>query len=199
MPPRKKTDPKLKAEDQIVYDPDQALSIPVNPDLTFTPEEDAEDLEAIRNAPGDTVSLEEVEAELNLTPPEVNDIPQEPEALHLEPLDLEDLIDDNNRVRMALNAFPVDIGEQTKSRLYVIAVPGEEGTFAAVWFENSPTGPQQAVPVRRISNWEDHSFVTEDGQSFVYTTSKGCKTCGNQLYTYRPWGGHVRVTQMSRR
>lgn len=197
MPPRKKaaSAPRKKTE-QIVHEPAQELSTPVSPDLlidpdpTFTPEEDAEDLDAVKNATGDTISLEEVEAELNSTSSETQ---------YLEPLELEDLVDDNNRVRMAANLFPLDVGEDTKVRLYMAAVPGEEDTLAVVWFKNTPTGPQQAVPVRRVTSRTDNGFTTEDGQSYAYTTSKGCKTCGNPLYTYRPWGGHVRTTQMSNR
>lgn len=207
MPPRKKAAAAPKQDEELVNevpttgDPTKDLSPEefgkqlksgeleatpesiIDPNPEFTPKEDAEDLEAAENATGDTVPLAEVEAELQ----------------HLEPLELEDLVDDNNRVRMAANLFPLDIGEDTKVRLYMIAVPGEEDTLAVVWFKNTPTGPQQAVPVRRITSQTENGFTTEDGETYSYTTSKGCKTCGNPLFTYRPWGGHVRVTQMSTR
>lgn len=183
MPPRKKTEPKPKAEDQVIDNtPKSEFSEPVNPGITDEGEFRGPEM-------GEPI-LDEVNGFSEPDP--------EPDPVNLEPLELEDLVDDSNRVRMALNTFPVDIGEDTKARLYIMAVPGEEGTFAATWFKNSPTGPVQAVPVRRISNWNDNSFNTEDGQSFTYTTSAGCKTCGNRLVTYRPWGGHVRVTLMSR-
>jgi len=180
MPPRKKTQSKPTVAEEITTQP-QPDDFPVS-------ESDTPDEGEFRGPEmvGEPI-LDEVQ---NFS---------EPEPVHLEPLELEDLVDDINRVRMAFNDFPLDIGEDTKVRMYIMAVPGEEGTLAATWFKNSPTGPVQAVPVRRISNWNDNSFTTEDGQSYTYTRSAGCRTCGNRLVTYRPWGGHVRVTMMSRR
>jgi hypothetical protein len=196
MPPRKKTQAKPTAAEEIITQP-QPDDFPVSePSQTEEPVTDPESVK-LSAPPGD---VPEPSKDLKEKVQNLQARVEEAEAAeHLEPLDLEDLVDDSNRVRMAFNDFPLDIGEDTKVRVYIMAVPGEEGTLAATWFKNSPTGPVQAVPVRRISNWYDNSFITEDGESYTYTRSDGCRTCGNRLVTYRPWGGHVRVTLMSRR
>lgn len=123
-----------------------------------------------------------------------------PDLADREPLTLDDLVD-GNRVRVAVNVFPVRVDGKDKCRLVVARVPGEDGVEAVAWWRNSQHGPQLQAGVQRLrSRYTDSDrrtvLVTADGGVHVYERDPGCTTCGNRLANWRPWPHWVRVVQV---
>jgi hypothetical protein len=135
----------------------------------------------------------------------VTEVKSPPAPRRLESLTLDDLVGDDDRVRMHVNTFPVTVDGVKKCRLMLIGVPGEEGTLAAVWWVNSSGGPVMiSGPPRRVTERSRDTesrtdmFTTEDGEEHTYSPTGGCSTCGNRLANWRPWSPPVRMVQMAR-
>lgn len=116
----------------------------------------------------------------------------------LERLELDDLVFDDGKVKARLNLFPVTLDGEKEIRLYIVKVPGEEDTDAAVWFRNTQYGVEQVHPVMRVISRTNESFSLEDGTSHTFKRGGGCG-CGNKLKHWKAWnGGHIRIIQAAR-
>lgn len=130
--------------------------------------------------------------------------PVEPRDFHLEPLELADLVEGDNRVRIVLNTFPVVVNGEDLCRLMLVQVPGESGTLAVVWWKNFSRGPRQMAPIARVASRSKDSetgqniVTTTDGDQIRYHRSTGCTTCGNRLAHWRPWKAPVRMVQVAK-
>lgn len=182
MPPRKRTEPKPKPEEK---------------DEFRGPEADLVILDEV--AEWDAAEKTEADPEPESEPNPVSEPePEETTDRTLEPLEIGDLVFDDGKVRALRSLFPLTIDDRKEQRLYIVEVPGEDGTLAAVWYTNTQDGPMLAIPVSRLVHFDDSSFTTMDGRTFAYSRSSGCG-CGNKLKHWRPWEGWVRVVQMARR
>lgn len=188
MPPRKKTEPKPKDEELTPQEFDERL-------------EDGEAVELVSEDEGPVKVADFVEAPDDSDNEWYSDPEPEPpvaEVKTLEPLEVNDLVFDDGKVRALRSLFPVTVDDRAEQRLYVVEVPGEDGTLAIVWYTNTQDGPVLVIPVTRLRAFDEGTFTTVDGRSYSYHRSSGCG-CGNRLKYWRPWEGWVRVVQLARR
>jgi hypothetical protein len=121
------------------------------------------------------------------------------------PLTIEDLVHDDNRVRVQLNAFPMVYDGKDLVRVIIAEIPGEPDTLAVAWWKQTVRGPELQDGVKRVSSsvYDPDSGVTtlttEDGGTHTYRRSTSCPTCGNRLSNWRPWKPPVRIVQVARR
>jgi hypothetical protein len=121
------------------------------------------------------------------------------------PLSIEDLVHDDNRVRVQLNAFPMVYDGKDLVRVIIAEIPGEPDTLAVAWWKQTVRGPELQDGVKRVSSsvYDPDSGVTtlatEDGGTHTYRRSTSCPTCGNRLSNWRPWKPPVRIVQVARR
>jgi hypothetical protein len=121
------------------------------------------------------------------------------------PLTIEDLVHDDNRVRVQLNAFPMVYDGKDLVRVIVAEIPGEPDALAVAWWKQTVRGPELQDGVKRVSSsvYDSDSGVTtlttEDGGTHTYQRSTSCPTCGNRLSNWRPWKPPVRIVQVARR
>jgi hypothetical protein len=151
-----------------------------------------------------TTSVEQVRADLGYQWSEANteteyDVPVATTATAtttLEELTAEDLVNDRNRVRVVLNAFPITVDGLRETRLVIAYVPGEDDQLAAAWWKNVEGHPELVAGVQRISTYDTDSFTTLDGVVHDYVEGGNCG-CGNRLKNWKPWGYGVRIVQVS--